>query len=220
MRFFVITILFCLLPFFLFSQELEFTTSFGQNTFYKLKVPPNFESYSYASGNAIAANIRLKLISENFPTGEFLVFCSIEHYIGGFDHSINATGSGDRTIGTTDKTTLSIGLYPLNYKILKRLDIHIGIQMSFLLNEKNRGSYSVWTLNNLSGSNFSLEGEELNIRTIPALNIKLSYPIKINDTISILPEYMGILGLVSELQQIGYPRSMRNYLGVGLTVKL
>lgn len=221
MRFLTITILCCLTSVLLFSQTLEITTSFGQNTFYKIKEPPNFESYTYSSGNAFSANLRLKLTSENFPTGELLVFCAVEQYQGGFNYQLIGNGISSSVIGHTEKTMLSLGLYPLNFKILKRVDAHVGVQMALLLNENNKGQRidrNSFTTPTVFYS--SLKNENINVRNGPALNIKLSYPVKINENLSILPEYMGVIGLISELKRLGFPRSMRNYLGVGLSVKL
>lgn len=116
------------------------------------------------------------------------------------------------------KSVLSLGIFPFNFKILKRIDFNLGVEVSGLLNETYKGTSGGWQMGQPSSNDeLNEKYDRISSRMYIGLRGRLAYDIKIAEGWAISPQYSYYLGLSKEF--IGFPevtRSMRHYFCIGI----
>jgi len=194
---------------------LEITCSFGHNTLYNIE---DNQSSNYTSGSAVCAEISVGFDVASLPGGKFIIFSGIENYKGSFSHSHNGKWQGNGTYGKMEKTNLSLGFFPLNFKILNKVELNIGFQYSVLLDGEAEGEQKSWYSYNLwPDTTTSFDGADFIEKEFIGLKLRAKYPIKLSPTTVVSPTITSLIGITSEIKNAGKPQSIRNYLGVGVS---
>lgn len=126
------------------AQRMELSAGVNFNTFYENGGNVGHYSSDYTSHTGYA--IRLGVDEVMSRSWEFRFRLGYERYGGGLSAGDGGNGGGYYTKAEVDKSVLSFGFYPVNFKLDDNLDISIGIEGSRLLEETVDGTYTNWTL--------------------------------------------------------------------------
>lgn len=151
---------------------------------------------------------------------------SYDKYGGKLEAYNGGLGGGGTTTAEIDKSVLSMGIFPLNFKIKKRLDINVGFELSVLLAESFSGTRWGWMMGQPpDGGSYSYDLAESYDRYSEALYFglkgRIAYDFKISDTFVISPQYAFYLGLSKEFREFPYEtKSMRHYFCIGFEKRI
>lgn len=130
----------CISSMTLYSQPVEIFGGANKNVFYG----KNDDSYSYFSadyhsGNGFTAGFALDSI--RILRLKMRLSVQFDKYNGKF---IAENNSGkavyEKTIGEIDKSTVALGVFPLNIRIKKKVDLNIGAEVAGLIGENVSGT--------------------------------------------------------------------------------
>lgn len=227
MKFFLIG-LFLLNNLLLLSQNFEIIGGLNRNTYYTAGKNVAYYSSSYESDLGYVMRVGVEDIHINWLKLKFTL--SLENYQG----ELKVTAGGMAGECTTDaevsKSILSLGFFPVNFKILKRLDFNLGIEYSRLLREDFNGTKSCWAIVDTRptelifaswDSDLNDEYEEYSAKTYFGLRGRIAYDINISKKLAISPQYSYYLGITHEFDEFPeLAKSMRHYFCIGLQRKL
>lgn len=175
---------------------------------------------SYKSKYGYAAHVGIENVKVDRITFRFTL--GFEKYGGELEASEFGMSYSSKTKANVDKSVISLGIFPLNFKLFKKIDLNFGFEMAALINENYSGTISGWTMPNQYWSS-DLEGEysRFNSKFYFGLRGRVAYDIKISEQFIISPQYSFYCGFMNEFDE--YPqktKSFRNYLGIGIQRKL
>jgi len=216
----LLTILFITLSIALYGQKLEAYAGLNLNTF---RNPENnggnySSNYEPALGPTVGIGIdsvRLDKLKFRFTLQYEIYAGELKAYEGGhyYSHEIDAE---------INKSILSLGIFPLCYRILKRIDLNFGVQLSLLLAESFKGTESGWSTTNGSYENDLQDSyNQFSTRFSCGLTGRIGYDFKLPGAYFISPQYSFYYGLTNEF--IEFPeqtKSMRHYFCIGIEKRL
>jgi len=211
-----ITIIFLLLSLCSFSQNIELIGGINRNNFYDFERNEGHYQSSYKSEYGYTFRIGLEDIKFDKLNLRFTL--SYDKYGGKIDVSDGGNGGGYTTIANINKSIISLGVYPLNFRIKNKLDLNFGFEISRLIIDQFEGQYNFWLMN--WGSSYEKLNEKydrFNTRNYFGIIGRIAYDFNINENLILSPQYSYYLGLGSEFEE--FPRgtkSMRQYLSVGI----
>ncbi len=151
----------------------------------------------------------------------------LDHYKGGFLVQDGGHGRYSSTDAKVTKTVFSIGAYPLNVMILKRIRLSAGMEVNFLIQEKitgereHNGFISVPSGWGWGSSKEVIDEEyasQMKVTNCKGLITRISYDLKIANKLFIVPQYQFFYGLNNEFVNIetNRIRALRHnfYLGI------
>lgn len=203
-----------------FSQNLEVIGGLNKNHFFDFQQNEGYFTSSYDSDYGYAICIGLEDIKIDWLTLRFTL--SYEKYGGELDASDGVLGGGYTTNAKIDKSVISLGVFPLNFKIIDRIDLNFGFEIAGLINENFSGTSSGWSM---GGPDWSYDLNEkydrYSSKAYFGLRGRIAYDFNISDKLSISPQYSYYLGLSNEFDEFPEAtKSMRHYFSVGLQRKL
>lgn len=204
----------------LHAQDIQGYVGGNHNRFYDLVGDRGhyMSSYNPAYGYSIGARID-NIQFNSLKLGFSLQF---DQYIGDLRVSDGGLGGGHTTDMSINKSIISLGIFPLNIRIVKVIDVNFGLVASALINESFKGQYSGWISGGYPWSN-DLDDTNGNYskKIYAGLQGRIAYNIKLSSKISIVPQYLYCLGLTNELKYYtGDTKSRRHHLMIGITKKL
>ncbi|MEX2379794.1 MAG: hypothetical protein WD530_03565 [Vicingaceae bacterium] len=204
----------------LFAQNLEVIAGLNQNQFFDDNRDEGHYNSSYQSDRGFAVRIGIEDIKVDWLKLRFTM--GFEQYGGEIDVSDGGQAGDYQTTAEIDKSVLSLGLFPLNFKIWERIDLNFGLGFSALLNESYRGtrSGSIWGGNSWR-ENLEERYDNYSNNTHWGLLGRLAYDFEIDDRYSISPQYSYYLGLSDEFSEFPEDtKSMRHYFSLGFQWKM
>jgi hypothetical protein len=217
------TIIILLISFFsltLYSQSIEIFGGPNKNIFHDYS---DGEGHFMSSYNpALGYNIGIGIDDIKIDWLKLRFTLCFDNYGGELEASDGGLGGGYTTNAEIDKSVLSLGLFPLNLKIIKRLDLNFGFEFSMLINETYTGTKSGWLMGE-PGWSYNIEDEydRYSALTNFGLKARIAYDINLAKSIIISPQYSFYYGLSNEFDE--FPEqtvSMRHYIGIGIEKKL
>lgn len=204
----------------LFAQNLEVIAGLNQNQFFDYNQDEGSYYSSYQSDHGFAVRIGIEDIKVDWMNLRFTM--GFEQYGGEIDVSGGGQGGDYRTTAEIDKSVLSLGLFPLNFKIWERIDLNFGLEFSALLNESYQGRIRGNTLGGIPRTESMEERyDNYSNKTHWGLRGRLAYDFEINDRYSISPQYSYYLGLTDEFSEFPEDtKSMRHYFSLGFQWKM
>lgn len=204
---------------FLQGQTLEFGAGVSKADF-SVDDNPRFNNYSNSNlGSDVFFGISdvkfgLKVLSG--VTGRFTIGLSNS---GGKFRSSSGGNAGRSTFSAeTSKRTITVGVYPANFHLYKRLKLNIGLLYSRLLDStvtggiSNTGAAAIYS----AGRDFD-NNENILTKSQVGLSLRLAYILKITNTVELLPQYMYFIGAKSEFNGYGDGISVqKHFLGIAL----
>ncbi len=202
-----------------FSQNIELFGGLNRNSFFDYRQVGHFVS-SYNSELGYSFGVGVDNIKLNQWALRFTL--NYDKYGGKVTASDGGLGSTFRTIAEIDKSIVSLGVFPVNFKLFDRIDLNFGFEISGLINEKVKGSYSTWSKGQpYRELDLNDKYERFSSMLYFGLRGRIAYDFNLSDNLAISPQYSYYFGLSNEF--VGFPektKSMRHYLGIGLQRKI
>ena len=217
MKFILITTIF-LNSLTLFSQSIGITGGLNRNSFFDFNQDEWHYSSSYNSDFGYAIGIGLEDIKVKWLKLRFTL--SYDKYGGEMAISDWALGGGDETNAEINKSIISLGIYPVNFKIIDRININLGVEMAGLISEHITGTQSYWEMGQLVWiKDLNDKNERFSAKAYFGLHGRIAYDFGISDRLTISPQYSYYFGLSNEFV-IKTTKSMRHYFCIGLQRKI
>ena len=216
----LLTILFITLTVAFYGQKLEAYAGLNLNQFHDYNNNGGNYSTSFKSGLGPVVGIgidsvRLDLLKFRFTLQYEMVTGELAAYEGGhmYSHATNAE---------IKKSILSLGIFPICLRIIKRIDINFGVQLSLLLSESFEGTESGWSWENGSYEN-DLQDVYDRYSSVFSCGLtgRIAYDFKLPASYYISPQYSFYYGLTNEF--VDFPeetKSMRHYFCIGVEKRL
>ena len=203
----------------LYSQNIEFAIGLNKNNFFDF-INGGPQTSSYTSDLGFVGQIAINDIKADWL--QLRLTLSFERYSGKLKASQFGQAGGSETIADIDKSLLSFGFFPVNFQILKRININVGFEMSGLIHEKFEGTYSVWSIGvPYWSTELSDMYDKYSSRIYLGLKSRLAYDIKLTDNLIISIQYSFYYGLSNEfIEPPEQTKSVRHYFCIGIQKKL
>jgi hypothetical protein len=204
----------------LFSQKIELYGGANKNLFYDFNNDYPHYSSNYKSKYGFTAGFGIDSVKIDWLTCRFNL--QLDKYSGKLDVSEGGLGGGSTTVANIDKTVISLGVFPINIRIIKRLDINLGLIITELIHESFNGTCSGWLMNQPDWS-YQLQDKYRKYSSSNYFGIqgRIAYNIKMTESMWLTPQYLYYLGLTNEF--VKFPedtRSMRHYFCIGIKKKI
>ena len=202
----------------LFSQSIAIIGGLNRNSFFDFNQDEWHYSSSYDSDFGYAIGIGLEDIKVKWLKLRFTL--SYDKYGGEMAISDWALGGGDETNAEIDKSIISLGIFPVNFKIIDRININLGLEMAGLISEHIIGTQSYWEMGQLVWvKDLNDKDERFCAKAYFGLCGRIAYDIGISDNLTISPQYSYYFGVSNEFV-IKTTKSMRHYFCIGLQRKI
>ena len=199
------------------QTSIELYGGYYKNYFYdNLDIGRRYQSDYTPGNNGYSLGIGIDRIKIERLRLRFTL--QYDKYDGAIKVSDGGLGGGYTTKANIDKSLLTFGIFPVNFKILKALDINAGFELSSLIQESFEGTMSGYLLGQGAWSeDIKDKYDTFNNNFYVGLKGRLAYGINIGKDLFLTPQYQFYFGLSNEFIQ--FPKdtkSMRHYFGVGI----
>ena len=203
-----------------FSQDIELIGGINKNDFFDFQQNERHFSSSYNSDYGYAIRIGIENIKIDRLTLRFTL--GFDKYGGELTASDGGLGGGYTTDAKIDKSIISLGVFPLNFKIIDRIDLNFGFEISGLISENFSGTSSGWLMGEPYWSyDLNDKYDRFSSNTYFGLRGRIAYDFNISDKLAISPQYSYYFGLSNEFDEFPEAtKSMRHYFCIGLQRKI
>jgi hypothetical protein len=210
----IISTLFCFIISNISGQTIEFSGGMNRNHFFDWQKDNGGYHSEYTPGNGYSAELSLSEL--NFDSIPIKISLLVDNYKGSFYTQFYAGGGSYQSFAETEKTTIGIGLYPLNFTILKKIKLSFGGELSYKIYDRTNGYKAAWGMYGQSSYiTFGDDSVQMNKDFIWGLSGKLSYNFDLNRDWAIAPQYKFYLGMSDEFINVEEGiRSFRHYFEV------
>ena len=203
----------------LFSQNLEIIGGLNSNSFFNFVQSDGRFNSSYNSEQGYT--IRVGLGDIKLESLNFRFTLSYEKYGGEIDVSFYGLGGGTRTQAAIDKSVISLGVFPINFKIIDRIDLNFGFEISGLINENYSGTSSGHLMGDSWSYDLNEKYDRYSAKMYFGLRGRIAYDFNVSEKLAISPQYSYYLGLSREFDKFpDETKSMRHFFGIGLQRKI
>ena len=121
-----------------------------------------------------------------------------------------------------EKSLISLGIFPVNFRILNSIDINVGVEISRLIHEKFNGTESGWAMYFPNWENtLQDEYERYSSLNYAGFIGRVAYDFNLTETIAISPQYSFYYSILNEFDEFPVDtRSMRHMFCIGIEKKL
>lgn len=204
----------------LFSQSIEVMGGLTRNVLFDKHNNSGHYSSSYTSESGYSFGIGIEDVKVDWLTLRFTL--SYDKYGGKLKASDGSMAGGYTTNADIDKSIISAGIYPFNFKLFKKLDLNLGFEYARLISESFSGVRYGWMIGEPDWSaNLEDSYDKYSATNYFGLRVRLAYDINITEEIIVSPQYSFYRGFSSEF--IEFPRetrSNRHYFCIGIQKKL
>ncbi|MGC8823114.1 MAG: hypothetical protein ACP5PZ_00760 [Bacteroidales bacterium] len=200
----------------LMGQEVEAFLGANNNIFHDYNNNEGHFRSVYTSDYGFSGGLALDNIKFDWLTLRFTL--QFDNYKGKLNVSDGGLGGDNKTIANTDKSVISLGVFPINCQILKRINLNFGFIISRLINESFDGTISGWAINQPNYT-YNLQDKYTRISTLTYLGLqgRIAYDFKISKSLIISPQYIYYFGLSNEFAIFPETtKSMRHYFSIGI----
>lgn len=215
---FVIMIWFC--SFSGWSQSIEVFAGVTDNHFYDNVKNDGHHTASYISSNGFSFGLAIEDVKVSWH--KMRVSLRYDKYSGTINVGNGSLGGRENTIAEIDKSLISLGVYPVNFTVFRKLNFNFGVETSRLLSESIQGMSSGYLMGQLKW-NDNLEEKYNRFNSLFTFGIggRVSCDLSINESITLTPQYNFYYGVTGEFTEAPEEtKSMRNFIGVGIKNKL
>ena len=212
----VFTMLLMLCNLTLFSQKLELIAGMNKNIFFDYQKNEGHFNSAYDSQLGYSVHIATEDVKIDFVKWRFTL--GYEKYGGEINARDGGLGGGYTTKAEIDKSVISVGVYPLNFKIIRSIDINVGFEVAALISENVIGTHSGWQMGT-NGYSYNLNDKykRFSAKTYFGLRGRVAYDFHISDKMAISPQYSYYFGLSKEFSEFPeFTVSMRHFFGIGI----
>ncbi|MBW6490654.1 MAG: hypothetical protein K0B15_05595 [Lentimicrobium sp.] len=203
-----------------FGQNIEIIGGLNHNVFHDYNNSEDHFVSTYKPGLGFCAGIRLDSVKVDWMNMSFAL--QFDQINGELKARNGGLGYGHHTNAKINKSIISLGIFPLNFSIFRRIDLNIGLEISGLINESITGTVSGWSM---GGSNWSSDINEKYSRYCSLICVglkgRIACDIPVTNTIYIAPQYSYYHGLTKEFDEFPEEtRSMRHYFCIGIKKRI
>lgn len=207
------------------AQTLELSENYSKNKFITLSEedPHSSSEFSVESGSALRLaidDIYIAMDDHLLDSVRLRFVISLDHYKSDVYASSGGMGSNHTYAGKVSKTILSITAFPINFRVLKHLDINVGVEYGFLIHDSFSGTSNGWAL---GSPNYEENSEDVNINQEQYLGLRsrIAYNIPIIKGFEITPQVSLYRGFLNDFKSIDSDvKSYRYFIGLGVRKKL
>ncbi|MCX7985821.1 MAG: hypothetical protein N2662_02645 [Bacteroidales bacterium] len=202
----------------LFAQKIEVFGGACYNIFHDYNKNEGHYMSSYKSEFGYSSGFGIDSITiDKIP---FRFTLQLDKYGGKIDVSDGGLGGGYKTVATVDKLIISLGIFPVNLMIFKKIEINIGLIISRLIDETFIGTSSGWMLNQPSWS-YNLHDiyDRFSSSTYTGLQGRIACDFKAFKSVWITPQYFYYYGISDEFTKLD-TKSKRHYIGIGIKKRI
>jgi hypothetical protein len=199
----------------LFGQKIELFGGQNRNIFFDSGQASGHFNSSYNSGLGFIAGIGVDSVKVDWMTMQFRL--QFEKYSGELKASDGGLGGGNSTQALIDKSIITLGLFPLNFRILKSIDLNFGLEISRLLDEYFNGTTGGWMMGKPNWSeNLQDKYSRFSSLTYFGIRSRISYDFLLTQSIFISPQFSYYHGLSREFDEFPQQTRSRRYsFGIG-----
>lgn len=205
----------------LFSQDLQLFGGLNYNKFYEF---PNRNEGHYRSSYNSAYGFTCGVSVDNIKYERLKHRFSLQFdvYSGHLVASDGGLGGGYTTEATIRKSVLSLGIFPLNAVIAKKIDLNFGVLLTALLSENTRGTISGWSMGNPNYDyNINERYNKYSSSLYAGLQGRIAYNLRLKNGLTLTPQYLYYFGLSHEFDEFpDRTKSQRHYICIGIKKKL
>ncbi|MCG8327606.1 MAG: hypothetical protein MI974_07970 [Chitinophagales bacterium] len=197
------------------AQNTEITTGYIQTNFFDPDRDEHYNLSNYSNRGGFGLGLAIENVMIDSVRVRFTL--SYSKYGGKISNYNGGKGSGTITRVNMNKSIVSLGFFPLNFRILNRIDLNFGFEGSILLHERFSGTSSKWNIIGGGGTQNLNEEERFNAISYTGVCGRLAYDFKWSEQITISPQYSFHLGLTREFKDhIKGTKSRRQFFGLGI----
>ncbi len=204
-----------------FSQNIEVIGGLNKNVFFDFQKNEGHFISNYVSDYDYVIRIGVEEIKVDWLTLRFTL--SYDKYRGELKASDGGLGGGYATNVKIDKSIISLGVFPVNFEILDRIDLNFGFELARLINDNFTGTSSGWIMNKPNWSyDLNEKYNRYSSKIYFGLRGRIAYDFNISDKLVISPQYSYYWGGVSnEFDEFPETtKAMRYYFCIGIQRKL
>lgn len=220
-------------PIIIFLILLNSLTSFGQsvdvfggmisNHLFSFGKDGHIES-EYIINPGYTVGIGLEDIKLDYLNMRFTL--SFQDYSGDIIEKYSGLASYSTTEVYFSKSTITLGLFPINYYLFNHVDLNFGISLSRLLTEDFTGSKSGCQYNPNGGDDcfqidLAEEYESFSSNWNFGIQARIGYDFYLSETLVLSPIYSFYLGMSDEFSDIvSDTKLMRHYLCIAIEKRI
>ncbi len=168
----------------------------------------------YKNGNGFVIGGAIEEIRTDWIKWRFTFH--FEKYNGEFTNRDGGQGGSYTYTAKFSKSTIALGLYPINIKATKNLLINFGIILSRMIDENLEGTNYGWGINTFYWSRPLNENTRYSNRGMIGFQTRIAYQIKLSENLALLPQYHFYYGMSKEFK-VSEARTMRHYFNIGIS---
>ena len=203
-----------------FGQKPDVFIGMNANLFHDYKAKQGHYSSSYKLALGYTAGLGLDIIKKD--RFKLRITVQYDHYNGISEVSDGGLGGGYTTYANVNKSIVSLGLFPVRFRFLKKIDVNFGLLFSGLIDESFSGNRLGWKLNS-PPVNVNLLGmyKHFSSKTNVGCQLRFSREFELSNSVLITPQYMFYYGLLNEFRDyIMDANSVRHYFCIGFKKKI
>ena len=204
---------------YLYGQSIEFGAGISKPM---ISVDDDFRSFNYAASD-VGYNFFASFNDVNFGTEDIDVL-KFRFTLGINTSSVEAfqrTGGqagGTFTNVTTEKTVLTLGVYPLEFQLFKYIDVNIGFKYLRGISRHAIGSSSNFGAAGNAVTEF--DGDIISQNQFGP-TVRIAYKIKISEQMYLIPQYHYYIALSKEFNYAVMTRFVQNhFIAIGVEQKI
>ena len=204
----------------IYAQTLEYSGGVNQNNFFDLQRGGGHKISDYNKGVGYSFGISISNI--NLDTLPIRIAILFDHYNGSFYASDGGLGGASETEATVSKTSMGLGVYPLNFTVKSRFHFSMGGEFSFRLTDHFVGHKSSWLMGYPSTYKaIDNNTVSLNRDFVFGIGSRVNYDFRIIENWYISPQYKFYFGLSDEfINTEAKIKSMRHSFLIGVVWKM
>jgi|WetSurSiteA1Bulk_404760.scaffolds.fasta_scaffold25536_3 hypothetical protein len=215
----MLTIIFITFNLTLYSQKIEIFGGVNKNIFHDYNKDFHITSL-YNSELGYTAGFGIDSIKIDWLTVRFSM--QFDKYGGNLEANYHGLGGGNTTVAEIDKWIISLGIFPLNFRLFHKIELNFGLEISRLINETYKGKASGWQIGQDNWS-YDLQDkyDQFSSKMYFGIKGRIAYDFNLSQSMIISPQYSYYFGLSNEFQEFPeYIKSMRHYLCIGIIKKI
>ena len=203
----------------LFCQNLEIVGGPNLNIFYDFNNDPHIVTH-YTSDLGYTARFGIENIKVDWLNLRFTL--SYDKYCGTFETTFGGQAGGYTSSAVINKSIVTFGIFPLNFRFKNRIDLNFGFEISRLINESFKGTIRGWSL---FQPDYSYDLQErfnrFNSLVYYGVRSRIAYDFILRNSYVISPQYSYYFGLSNEFKEFpDVTKSMRHYFCIGIKKKI
>ena len=202
-----------------FCQTIELFGGANANVFYDHQNSGGHYYSSHDAGVGFTTGLAVNGRKSNWFSLRFLL--QYDLYGGKLNASDGGLGGGYTTKATIHKSTISAGVFPINFE-KNNVNLNFGVIISRLIHETYLGTNSGWLMGQPNWSyDLQEKYDRFSASTYVGIQGRFAYDIKASKSSWISLQYLYYIGLSNEF--IEFPtttKSMRHYFCIGVKKKV